>query len=135
MESCEKDIPLQETLKKVLNFTAKGWAVAREHASRAVSTDNRMRIWCSDDKLSTGLLFKCHLGRIDLESPVGECCPARTNVGEGWGRSVRRASPFFFLGQGERVGEVLKGKKEGGRLDEGEKGGRLSRRETGREPW
>eukprot|EP00884_Botryococcus_braunii_P005106 jgi/Botrbrau1/14597/Bobra.242_2s0007.1 len=71
MESCEKDIPLQETLKKVLNFTAKGWAVAREHALRAVSTDNRMRIWCSDDKLSTGLLFKCHLGRIDLESPVG----------------------------------------------------------------
>lgn len=39
---------------------------------RAVSTDNRMRAWCADDSLEDGLLFKCYLGRVDLEAPVGK---------------------------------------------------------------
>ena len=43
-----------------------------EHVMRAVSTDNRMRAWCADDSLEDGLLFKCYLGRVDLEAPVGE---------------------------------------------------------------
>lgn len=72
VESSETDQPLQETLKKVLNFTSNGWQKAREHAMRAVSTDNRMRAWCADDSLEDGLLFKCYLGRVDLEAPVGE---------------------------------------------------------------
>lgn len=72
VESSETDQPLQETLKKVLNFTSNGWHKAREHALRAVSTDNRMRAWCADDSLEDGLLFKCYLGRVDLEAPVGE---------------------------------------------------------------
>lgn len=71
VESSETDQPLQETLKKVLNFTSNGWQKAREHAMRAVSTDNRMRAWCADDSLEDGLLFKCYLGRVDLEAPVG----------------------------------------------------------------
>lgn len=71
VESSETDQPLQETLKKVLNFTSNGWHKAREHAIRAVSTDNRMRAWCADDSLEDGLLFKCYLGRVDLEAPVG----------------------------------------------------------------
>ena len=73
VESCGKDVPLQESLRKVLNFTAKGWEAARAHVLKAVGTDNRMRIWCSDDSLSTGLLFRCSMGRIDLDTPVGEC--------------------------------------------------------------
>lgn len=75
VESSETDQPLQETLKKVLNFTSNGWQKAREHAMRAVSTDNRMRAWCADDSLEDGLLFKCYLGRVDLEAPVGELSP------------------------------------------------------------
>ncbi len=68
VESCTKDAPLQEALKKALNFTAKGWEAARAHA---VSTDNRMRVWASDDSHKTGALFRCHLGRVDLDAPVG----------------------------------------------------------------
>ena len=71
MESCERDVQLQETLRKVLNFTAKGWEAARQHALRAVGTDNRMRIWCADDSMDAGLLFRCSLGRVDLHAPVG----------------------------------------------------------------
>ena len=78
VESSETDQPLQETLKKVLNFTSNGWQKAREHAMRAVSTDNRMRAWCADDSLEDGLLFKCYLGRVDLEAPVGESSQAQT---------------------------------------------------------
>ena len=77
VESSAKDVPLQETLRKVLNFTSKGWEAAKVHALRAVETDNRMRIWLGDDSLTQGLLFRCNLGRVDLESPVGEPpCPA-----------------------------------------------------------
>lgn len=71
VEASAKDAPLQEALKKALNFTAKGWEAARAHALRAVSTDNRMRIWCSDDSHATGVLFRCNLGRADLDAPVG----------------------------------------------------------------
>lgn len=78
VEASAKDAPLQEALKKALNFTAKGWEAARAHALRAVSTDNRMRIWCSDDSHATGVLFRCNLGRADLDAPVGAspapCC-------------------------------------------------------------
>lgn len=72
VESAEKDQPLQESLRKALNLTAKGWEGARKHALRAVTTDNRMRIWTADDSLSTGLLFRCNLGRILMDSPVGQ---------------------------------------------------------------
>ena len=71
MESCAKDAPLQEALKKALNFTAKGWEAARAHVARAVGTDNRMRIWVSDDSHAAGVLFRCNLGRVDLDAPVG----------------------------------------------------------------
>jgi hypothetical protein len=71
VESAEKDQPLQENLRKALNLTAKGWEGACKHALRAVTTDNRMRIWTADDSLTTGLLFRCHLGRILLDAPVG----------------------------------------------------------------
>ena len=43
---------------------------------RAVTTDNAMRIWVADDSLTTGLLFRCNLGRILLDSPVGKPSPA-----------------------------------------------------------
>ena len=71
VDSCARDVQLQETLRKVLNFTSRGWDAARQHALRAVHTDNRMRIWCADDTMATGLLFRCSLGRVDLHSPVG----------------------------------------------------------------
>lgn len=80
VESSETDQPLQETLKKVLNFTSNGWHKAREHAMRAVSTDNRMRAWCADDSLEDGLLFKCYLGRVDLEAPVGKPSPPHISI-------------------------------------------------------
>lgn len=82
VESSETDQPLQETLKKVLNFTSNGWHKAREHAMRAVSTDNRMRAWCADDSLEDGLLFKCYLGRVDLEAPVGQSQHATHNAAD-----------------------------------------------------
>lgn len=81
VEVAEKDPQLCETLKKVLKLT-RGWEIARDHARTAVSSDNRMRIWCpqSGSQVSppqSGLLFKCHLGSVDMENPVGEtltCC-------------------------------------------------------------
>ena len=81
MESSAKDVPLQETLRKVLNFTSKGWDAAKAHALRAVETDNKMRVWLSDDTHTQGLLFQCHLGRINIDSPIGMlpvsvCVPA-----------------------------------------------------------
>lgn len=72
VESCARDVQLQETLRKVLAFTARGWDAARQHALRAVQTDNRMRIWCADDAMTLGLLFRCALGRVDIHNPVGE---------------------------------------------------------------
>ncbi|CAL5229296.1 g12594 [Coccomyxa viridis] len=69
--SAERDQPLQEHLRKVLNLTAKGWEEASRHALRAVTTDNRMRMWLADDAASTGLLFRCARGRIALDTPVG----------------------------------------------------------------
>ena len=71
VESCARDVQLQETLRKVLAFTARGWDAARQHAMRAVQTDNRMRIWCADDAMTVGLLFRCALGRVDIHNPVG----------------------------------------------------------------
>ena len=51
---------------------AQGWELARDHAMTAVGTDNQMRIWYSDNAaLEGGLLFKCALGSVDLENPVG----------------------------------------------------------------
>ena len=51
---------------------AQGWELARDHAMTAVGTDNQMRIWYSDSPaLDGGLLFKCALGSVDLENPVG----------------------------------------------------------------
>lgn len=71
----ERDPQLCETLKKVLKLT-RGWEVARDHAMMAVSTDNQMRIWYATgagaELQDGGLLFKCHLGSVDLENPVGE---------------------------------------------------------------
>lgn len=72
VESSAKDVPLQETLRKVLNFTSKGWDAAKAHALRAVETDNKMRVWMSDDTHTQGLLYQCHLGRINIDSPIGE---------------------------------------------------------------
>lgn len=55
----------------------RGWEVARDHALMAVSTDNQMRIWYANDKAmpeaqGLGLLFKCGLGSVDLDNPIGE---------------------------------------------------------------
>jgi hypothetical protein len=72
VESSSRDVPLQETLRKVLNFTSKGWEAAKAHALKAVETDNRMRIWLSDDTHTQGLLFRCHLGRVNIDSPIGD---------------------------------------------------------------
>ena len=47
-----------------------GWEGARKHALRAVTTDNFMRIWVADDSLTTGLLFRCSLGRTLMDAPV-----------------------------------------------------------------
>ena len=79
VEVAEQDPQLCETLKKVLKLT-RGWEVARDHAMMAVSTDNQMRIWYANAAATAGggaateggLLFKCHLGSVDLENPVGE---------------------------------------------------------------
>jgi len=55
-----------------------GWELARDHAMTAVGTDNQMRIWYSDSPaLDGGLLFKCALGSVDLENPVGARPAAR----------------------------------------------------------
>ena len=54
------------------HISAQGWELARDHAMTAVGTDNQMRIWYSDSAaLEGGLLFKCALGSVDLENPVG----------------------------------------------------------------
>ena len=71
IREADRDRMLCDTLKKVLKLT-KGWDAAREHALSAVNTDNRMRIWYKDDSMLTGLLFRCNLGNVDLENPVGE---------------------------------------------------------------
>ena len=71
VESSARDVPLQETLRKVLNFTSKGWEAAKAHALKAVETDNRMRVWLSDDTHTQGLLFRCHLGRVHIDAPIG----------------------------------------------------------------
>ncbi|KAK9817517.1 hypothetical protein WJX74_004575 [Apatococcus lobatus] len=70
VELAEKDRPLCENLKKVLRLT-KGWDMARDHAMQAVGTDNYLRIWYSDATMSNGLLFKCGLGSVDLDAPLG----------------------------------------------------------------
>jgi hypothetical protein len=70
VEVAERDRPLCETLKKVLKL-AKGWELARDHAYSAVGTDNSLRFWCADAQMERALVFKCSLGSIDLESPVG----------------------------------------------------------------
>ena len=70
IREADRDRMLCDTLKKVLKLT-KGWDAAREHALSAVNTDNRMRIWYKDDSMLTGLLFRCTLGNVDLENPVG----------------------------------------------------------------
>ena len=57
---------------QVLKLT-KGWDVARDHAAKAVSTDTRARAWSADGR--TGLLFKCALGTIDLDAPIGATPP------------------------------------------------------------
>ena len=87
VDSCARDVQLQETLRKVLNFTSRGWEVARQHVARAVHTDDRMRIWCADDAMSIGLLFRCAQGRVDLRSPVGALLlslSAPRNLGLVW---------------------------------------------------
>lgn len=76
MESTARDLPLQETLRRVLNFTSKAWEAAKAHAMKAVETDNRMRIWLADDAHSRGLLFRCNLGRVDLDTPIGTHVPS-----------------------------------------------------------
>ena len=78
MEVAEKDPQLCETLKKVLKLT-RGWEIARDHARTAVTSDNRMRVWCPQSSSQgsppqSGLLFKCNLGSVDLENPVGKRC-------------------------------------------------------------
>jgi hypothetical protein len=66
---------------QVLKLT-KGWDVARDHALTAVRTDNRMRSWSHDGR--TGLLYKCGLGSVDLNAPIGartlasSCSPPTT---------------------------------------------------------
>lgn len=76
IELADRDRVLCDTLKKVLKLT-KGWDAAREHAMSAVGTDNQMRIWYQDDAMLGGLLFKCQLGCVDLDSPVGARLLAR----------------------------------------------------------
>ena len=76
VEVAEKDPQLCETLKKVLKLT-RGWEIARDHARTAVTSDNRMRVWCPQGSSQglppqSGLLFKCDLGSVDLENPVGK---------------------------------------------------------------
>ncbi|KAK9806750.1 hypothetical protein WJX72_001396 [[Myrmecia] bisecta] len=66
----EQDRPLCEALKRVLKLT-RGWELARDHALMAVDTDNQMRIWYSDTSMEGGLMFRCSLGSVDLENPVG----------------------------------------------------------------
>lgn len=80
VEVAERDAQLCETLKKVLKLT-RGWEVARDHARTAVATDNRMRVWCADRRgLSGGLLYKCHLGSVELDSPIGASQPQHLNA-------------------------------------------------------
>jgi hypothetical protein len=71
VEVAEKDPQLCETLKKVLKLT-RGWEIARDHVRMAVSSDNQMRIWTAAGPDEGGLLYKCNLGSVDLEHPVGE---------------------------------------------------------------
>ena len=68
----EQDGHLRQKLQQVLKLSKEKWDDARDHAMRAVVADNRMRIWCADDSMLTGLLFRCNLGNVDLENPVGE---------------------------------------------------------------
>ncbi len=83
VESCTKDAPLQEALKKALNFTAKGWEAARAHALRAVSTDNRMRVWVSDDSHEAGALFRCHWAAWTWTRPWVRPAPRRQGIHQG----------------------------------------------------
>ena len=69
-EWAEQDKAVCETLKRVLKLT-RGWDVARDHARMAVGTDSRMRLWYAADGQS-GLLYKCNLGSVELDQPVGK---------------------------------------------------------------
>lgn len=64
----DKDRALCETLKKVLKLT-KGWDAAKEHAMQAVTSDHQLRVWALDS--SAGLFFKCHMGVVEVDHPVG----------------------------------------------------------------
>ena len=37
---------------------------------QAVTSDHQLRIWSLDS--TAGLLFKCHMGVVDIEKPIGE---------------------------------------------------------------
>lgn len=107
MESSAKDVPLQETLRKVLNFTSKGWDAAKAHALRAVETDNKMRVWLSDDTHTQGLLFQCHLGRINIDSPIGKfhsnpCEPCFAFIVQCLQSFLQINLVYFFFGEPEQ---------------------------------
>jgi hypothetical protein len=79
----------------VLKLT-KGWDAAKEHAMQAVTSDHQLRIWSLDS--TAGLLFKCHMGVVDIEKPVGESllqparCAARGACASHCCRSLRSLS-------------------------------------------
>lgn len=68
----DKDRALCETLKKVLKLT-KGWDAAKEHAMQAVTSDHQLRIWSAEP--NSGLIFKCFMGVVDIEKPIGAALP------------------------------------------------------------
>ena len=83
---------------QVLNLTAKGWEEASRHALRAVTTDNRMRMWLADDAASTGLLFRCARGRIALDTPVG--APLAAHPAGVWAKRVLAHAPSCWGEEG-----------------------------------
>lgn len=65
--------PSAPQLQHVLKLSREKWEEARDHALSAVCPDNAMRAWHADKRsMALGLLFACHLAKVDLERPVGE---------------------------------------------------------------
>lgn len=83
-----QDRLLQQKLQYVLKLSEEQWEEASEHAARAVKLDNRMRAWYLDRRtMEFGLLFRSHIGSVDLDGVVAVLHCSRTG-----GQSVTEAT-------------------------------------------
>lgn len=69
VEQAEKDSQLKKVLQIVLKLSREKWEEAAHHATQAVVSDFRRRIWYPPTH-NVGLLFNCKYGAVQLKDPV-----------------------------------------------------------------